>query len=224
MNRKQHVVRLLLLALFVAVVARPAIAQPHVFVGGDLFADMKRFSGDPTTNTLDGNSVGAGAETGVAFTNHWSILIAVDNGRTTSTSRPIPIGVLAAPVVVATPVSAFRSQASNRITATSVLVGYRIPVRRRLAVGVLGGLSFLHVRRDYTTIRPSAVAAAPALVIRPYQFIDNAAAASVDGEFVIDLTSHLAFVTRVRAHAFSLSSGGPSGFAIRPGIGARWTF
>jgi hypothetical protein len=113
---------------------------------------------------------------------------------------------------------------SNRITATSVLVGYRIPVRRRLAVGVQGGISFLHVRRSYTTIRSPAVVATPALVIRPYQLLDNVAAASLDGELVIDLTSHLALVPRVRAHAFSLSIGGPSGFTIRPGIGARWTF
>jgi hypothetical protein len=89
---------------------------------------------------------------------------------------------------------------------------------------VLGGLSFLHVRRDFTTIRTPPVAAAPALVIRPYTLLDNVAAASLDGDFVIGLTSHLSLVPRVRVHAFSLSGGGPSGFVIRPAIGARWTF
>jgi hypothetical protein len=215
---------LVLALLLMAPVASPALAQPRLFVGGDLFADVKRFSGDPTTNTLDGTRIGGGAETGVALTAHWNVLIAVDSGRTTTTSRPVPIGVLAVPVGVATPISAFTSQVSNRITATSVLIGYRIPVHRRLGVGVSGGLSFLHVRRDFTTIRSPAAAAAPALVIRPYTLLDNVAAASLDGECIIDLTSHLALVPRVRAHAFSLSSSGPSGFAIRPGIGGRWTF
>jgi hypothetical protein len=225
--RTRHFSRFLLFPLFfVAAVARPAVAvaQPHLFVGGDLFADVKRFSGEPTTNTLDGTGIGAGAETGVALTDHWSVLIAVDGGRSTTTTRSIPIGVLAAPVGVTTPITAFSSQVSNRITATSVLAGYRISGRRRLAVEVLGGLSFLHVRRDFTTIRTPPVAAAPALVIRPYTLLDNVAAASVDGDFVIGLTSHLAVVPRARVHAFSLSSGGPSGFVIRPGIAARWTF
>jgi hypothetical protein len=215
---------LLLSVLFVAAVARPAAGQPHLFVGGDFFSDVKRFSGDPTTNTLDGTGIGAGAETGVALTDRWSVLIAVDGGRTTRTSRSIPIGILAAPAGVTTPITAFSSQVSNRITATSVLVGYRIPGRRRLAVEVLGGLSFFHVRRDFTTIRTPPVAAAPALVIRPYTLLDNVAAASLGGDLVIGLTSHLAVVPRVRVHAFSLSSGGPSGFVIRPGVGARWTF
>jgi hypothetical protein len=215
---------LLLPLLCVAAVARPAVAQPHLFVGGDFFADVKRFSGEPSTNTLDGTGTGAGAETGVALTDHWSVLIAVDSGRTTTTTRSVPIGVLATPVGVAAPITAFSSQVGNRITATSVLVGYRISGRRRLAVEVFGGLSFLHARRDFTTIRTPPVAAAPALVIRPYTLLDNVAAASLDGDFVIGLTSHLALVPRVRAHAFSLSNGGPSGFVIRPGIGARWTF
>ena len=88
---------------------------------------------------------------------------------------------------------------------------------------MLGGLSFLHVRRGFTTIR-TPPAAAPALVVRPYTLLDNVAAATVDGDFVIGLTSHLSLVPKVRVHAFSLSSGGPSGFVIRPAIGARWTF
>jgi hypothetical protein len=31
-------------------------------------SDVKRFSGDPTTGTLDGTGIGGGAEAGVALT------------------------------------------------------------------------------------------------------------------------------------------------------------
>ena len=167
--------------------------------------------------------MGGGGEAGVFITPNWSVAVSLDTGRSTSTSTAIPIGVLAAPA--GAPISSFRSQVTNRITATSMLLGYHFPVHPRVHVGALGGLAFLHVSRDYTTISPSSSIAAPgaALVIRPHTQLDDVSAATVGGEIAIDLTHHLALIADVRAHAFTLN-GSPSGFAIRPGLGGRWTF
>jgi hypothetical protein len=57
----------------------------------------------------------------------------------------------------------------------------------------------------------------------PTELTDNVPAATVGAEAAIELTTHLAAVPEVRAHAFSLN-GGPSAFAIRPGIAVRWSF
>jgi hypothetical protein len=202
--------------------------EHHLFVGGGLVVDAKRFSGDPSSNTLDGTALGGAIEAGVLLTEHVSLRLQVGVDGKTTASTPIPIGVLALPVGVTVPITAFRSDVSNRVVATSVLVGYQMPVGDRIHVGASGGLSFLHVTRQYTTTGPvplsAADAAVIALVVRPYTIIDEVPAATVGGEIVFDVTRHFAAVGRLDAHAFSLGTGGPSGVAIRPGLGARWIF
>jgi Outer membrane protein beta-barrel domain len=204
--------------------AHPATAQPQFFVGGQVIADVKRFSDTGASTPLSGTAWGGGGEAGVFVTPNWGVGVSLDAERPTNTSSAIPIGALAAPA--GSPLSSFRSQVTNRITATSVLLGYRFPVQARVRVGALGGLAFLHVSRDYTTIGPPSSAAAPiaALVMRPLTQVDNVAAATVGGENAIDLSLHARLIGDVRVHAFSLSGGGPSGFAIRPSLGVRWTF
>jgi hypothetical protein len=219
--------RLLGLTFIFLAVTRPAHAQQRLFVGGDLFADAKRFSGDPSTNTLDGTAFGGGGEAGVLLKDHFSLRVHVGASRRTTASTSIPIGVLAVPVGVTAPISAFRSQVTNRLISTDVLFGYQFTVRERVHIGALGGLSFLHVTRGYSTVGPVAVplvVPVGALIIRPYTQIDEVPAATVGGEVAVDLTRHFAAVGQLRAHAFSLSNGGPGGFAIRPGAGARWMF
>jgi hypothetical protein len=109
------------------------------------------------------------------------------------------------------------------------LLGYQFPVHDRLRVSALGGVSFLHVTREYDSVGvvPQASGNPPipvALVVRPYTLIDQVLGLTVGAEAAVDVTRHLAIVPDVHVSAFSLSSGGPSGFAIRPGVGARWTF
>jgi hypothetical protein len=105
--------------------AAPARAQSSVFIGGDIFADLKRLSSDSSTSesTLDGNAVGGGGSFGVNVADRWSVALALDQGASTTRSTPIPIGVLAG-VVGSNPISAFRSQTTNRLFATSALLGY----------------------------------------------------------------------------------------------------
>jgi hypothetical protein len=212
-----------------------------------MFADLKRFSSNSGVPTFNGDAIGGGGSAGVIVAERWSIALTLDQGTTTSKTTPIPIGVLAVRIDV--PLSRFQSQTTNRVFAASVLLGYHAESGHRIRPGVVGGLTFVHVRRRYNTIGPVPLvsgAAAPSsfayftpggtlapgsvslpvassLVVRPIEVIDNVPAATVGAEAAIELTSHLAAVPEVRAHAFSLSNG-PSGFAIRPGIALRWTF
>jgi hypothetical protein len=223
--------RILGLTFIFLAVTHLAHAQQNFFVGGDLFAGAKRFSGDPSTNTLDGTALGGGVEAGVLVKDHLSLRVHIDVGGKTTASTSFPIGILALPVGVTAPpapIRAVRSEVTNRIISTDVLFGYQFTVRDRVHVGALGGLSFLHVTRDYNTNSSIALspvdAAIVAFIVRPYTQVDNVPAATVGGELIVDVTRHLAVVGRLHAHALSLSNGGPSGFTIGPGVGARWTF
>jgi hypothetical protein len=234
----------------------PARAQSRIFVAGDMFADLKRFSGDPSTPTLDGNAVGGGASVGALVGGRWSISLDVDWSASTTrmATVPYPIGILDR-FGNALPIPVFRSPTtSNRLTTTSALLGYHARGGDRVSVGVFGGLTFVHMRRTFdfvplysapvsvlitgpdgvTTTQPgigsslpsigSALCCYPCCFVQRQNRIDNVPAATVGMEAAIELGSHLAAVPQVRAHAFSLSGGGPSGFAIRPGIRIKWTF
>ena len=215
-------------AIILLALAQPAFAQSRTFVGGAVLADIKKFSGDPSANTLDGTAVGGGAEAGVMVNDHVSLRVTADVGGKTTTSTPIPIGVLALPTRITAPLTAFRYVTSNRIVATNVLLGYAFPLRDRVRASAVGGLSLLHVTRDFSMTGPTPLERLPAalapLIVRPHSLIDNVSAATVGAEVAFDLTRHLAVVPHLQVTAFSLTAGGPGGFAIRPGIGGRWTF
>ena len=111
--------------------------------------------------------------------------------------------------------------------ATSVLLGYQA-ANHGLRPALVGGLTFMHLRRQLSTTGPIPLAdirqpIPAALVIRPTELIDNVPSATVGAELAIGLTDQLDAVPEVRAHAFSLNNG-PSAFAIRLGIAVRWTF
>jgi hypothetical protein len=216
--------KLLVTATMVLGAAIPVFAQAQVFVSGNVFADVKRFSGDTSLSTLDGSAAGAGASVGVIAATHWRVEFEIQPSASTTQRRQIPIGVLALPTI---PVTQFQSVTTNRLLGSSVLVGYQA-ANHRFRPAVVGGLTFMHVRRQLSTTGPIPLVDIPvpvtsALVIRPTELIDNVPAATVGAELAIGLTDHLAAVPEVRAHAFSLDNG-PSAFAIRPGIAVRWTF
>src|SRR6202171_6064600 len=102
--------------------AAPTWAQSRVFIAGDMFGDLKRFSSNSSVLTFNGDAIGGGGSVGVIVADRWSIALALDQGATTSQTTAIPIGVLAA-VRIDVPLSRFQSQTTNRMFAASALLG-----------------------------------------------------------------------------------------------------
>src|SRR5262249_35004558 len=111
----------------------PARAQSRVFIGGDVFADLKRFSGDPSMPTVDGNAVGGGASVGVLIGGRWSVSLDAEwSTSTTKTSNvlyPIP---LVTPAIPAFPMPT----TSNRLMTTTALLGYHARMGDRVSLGM----------------------------------------------------------------------------------------
>jgi len=228
--------------MFLAVIAvfglsAPALSQSRVFVTGGIFADVRRFSGDAVVNTLDSTTIAAGGRVGVFLSERWVIDAGADVSRSATITRSIPLGFVVPPPIaigVDPPPTTFQLRTTNRFLAMSVLVGFRPARSGRVHPGFLGGITFMHVTRTFDSAGPvplAAFAAAStvqpirsALGLGPHTLVDNVPAATVGFEVGLDFTRHLAVVPELRAHAVSLSNGGPTGFVFRPGVGARWTF
>ena len=249
--------RLSLIALAVVLIAASS-AHAQVFASGAAFGDIKRFSGDPSNSTLDGTAFGGGARVGMFVAPQWSVEVGIDVGARTTKTRSLsiprrltpPISAdLAAlgltssfPIGILPPVFSFQSRYTNRLIATSVMLGFRPATTGRVHPEFLGGLTFVHFTRTFDTSGPTPLASgvvwtgattslsqvsyivAPAPVVRPQRVVDNVPAAAVGFNLALDLTRHLALVPEVRAHAFSLNGGGPSAFVLRPGLAVRWNF
>jgi hypothetical protein len=190
---------LLLLAL-----GKPALAQTHVFVSGDVFADHKRLSGNSTDSPLNVTRAGGGAGIGFQASDRWDVRGEVEVGSTTTVTQPLLPAV-----------TAFQSRTRNRVTAYSALVGFSPAASSPVRFTVLGGVSFLHVRSDIDSIPPG-------LVIVPHTTLDHVASPTIGAEVPIMLGSHVAIVPALRVHAFALRTNGSNGFAIRPGVGVHW--
>jgi hypothetical protein len=193
------------LALLLLALSEPAVAQSHVFVSGDLFADHKRLSGNSTDSTLTTTRAGGGASVGYQGSDRWDVRGEVEIGATTTVSREI------LPTV-----TAFKARTRNQISAVSALVGFSPATAARVRFTVLGGISFLHVKTQFDSI-PSG------LVVIPHTNIDNVVAPTVGVEMPLMLGAHFSVVPGMRAKAFSLRTDGTSGFLILPGVAIRWT-
>ena len=246
-----------LFIVLAAVFMAAGSAQAQVFVSGAAFGDVKRFSGDPSNSTLNGTAFGGGARVGMLVTPRWSIEVGVDVGASTTKTMSRSIGRLTQPISadlaalgltssfpigILPPVFSFQSHTTNRLIATSVMLGFRPATTGRVHPEFLGGLTFVHFTRTFDTSGPTPLASgvvwsgsttslsqvsyiiSPAPVVRPQKAVDNVPAAAVGFNLALDLTRHLALVPEVRAHAFSLNGGGPSAFVLRPGLAVRWTF
>ena len=194
-----------LFALLLIALSESALAQAHVFVSGDVFADHKRFSGNSTDSTLNVTRAGGGAGAGVQSSDHWDVRGEVEMGSTTTMTQ-----------LLLPPVASFQSRTRNRLTAYSALVGFSPAAGSRVRFTVIGGISFLHVKTDVDSV-PAG------LVVVSHTNIDNVAAPTVGAEVAIMLGSHVSIVPALRAHAFTLRTDGTNGFAIRPGVAIRWT-
>jgi hypothetical protein len=193
------------LALLLLALSEPAVAQSHVFVSGDLFADHKRLSGNSTDSTLTTTRAGGGVGVGYQGSDRWDVRGEVEIGATTTVLREI------LPTV-----TAFKARTRNQISAVSALVGFSPAAAARLRFTVLGGISFLHVKTQFDSI-PSG------LVVIPHTNIDNVVAPTVGVEMPLMLGAHFSVVPGMRAKAFSLRTDGTNGFLILPGVAIRWT-
>jgi hypothetical protein len=190
--------------LALLVLVHPARAQSRVFVSGDVTAEMQRLSSE-SASAADARTFGGGADIGARVNERWDVRTEVELGGESTRMRPLLTGV-----------SAFQSRTRTRIGATSLLVGFRPLVASRIALTVLGGISFLHVKTQIDSV-PSG------LVVVPRTQRDNVAGPTIGAELPIVLFGHISLVPEVRAHAFTLQRDGGGGFAIRPGVAVRWT-
>jgi hypothetical protein len=192
------------LALLVLMLSEPALAQSHLFVSGDVFADHKRLSGNSSDSTLTATRAGGGAGIGYQGSERWNVQGDVEiGGTTTITQALLPT------------VTAFQSRTRNQISAVSALVGFSPAAGSRVRFTILGGISFLHVKTRFDSI-PSG------LVVVPHTNIDNVVAPTVGVEVPVMLGSHFSVVPALRVKAFTLRTNGTNGFAIRPGVAIRW--
>jgi hypothetical protein len=192
------------LALLLLALSGPALAQSHVFVSGDVFADHKRLSGNSTDSTLNATRAGGGAGVGYQGSDRWDVRGEVEIGGTTTITRPL------LPTV-----TAFQSRTRNRITAVSALAGFSPATGSRVRFTVLGGISFLHVKTQFDSIPPG-------LVVVPHTNIDNVVSPTVGVEIPLVLGPHFSVVPALRVNPFTLHTDETSGFAIRPGVAIRW--
>lgn len=192
------------LALLLLLRGQPAHAQSRLFVSGSVFADTQRFSGE-SSSPLNETALGAGGGVGALVSDRWDVSVEMEVGGTTTRTRPL-----------LPPVTTFQSRTRTRIAAASALVGFHAMSRPHVQFIVLGGLTFLQARTRVDSV-PSGI------LIEAHTNIDNVAAPTVGAEVPIMLGPHFSIVPALRVHAFTLRTDVANGFAIRPGIGVRWT-
>jgi outer membrane protein with beta-barrel domain len=230
-------------ALFVSLVfclgALPARAQTRVYVSGDFFAEVTKFSrltvtpndsGVVDTVPGDGVTAGGGVRIGAFFSPEWSLELGVDIGRTLSDVRTVSLRGLGLPVEL--PVQQYQSQTSVRLGATAVLIGYHPPARGRIHPGFRGGVGIIRRDATYTTasvststVFPTPTPGSPVLVPRTtltvttnqYTSLSYGVTATLAAEAAIETSDRFAVVPELR-----MLTGGIGAIVLRPGIAARW--
>ena len=210
--------------------AAAALAQSSVYVGGDVFADVRRVSGatGPNMTTLDATAAGGGVRVGGFLAPRWSLELGVDVGGSAEGNLSIedsgltPIVGLQPPFILFT----IDEHVSTRVAATSVLVGYHPPARGRLRFGFRAGMSFMRssstvtITERFTAGDPRLfpISGLPSSTTTTSMSVADETAATVAGELAVALSQRAALVPEIRAHGF----GGR--FILRPGVALRWSF
>jgi hypothetical protein len=233
--------RAVFVCLALCLSVQPARAQTRIYVTGDVFAEIARFSRATTSSEIldfgqdaspgDGVTIGGGGRIGAFFTPSWSLELGLDIGRTISEERTQSIRQPTGPIFPAAPLQ-YQSRSSHRFSASSVLLGYHPPARGRIQAGFCGGVSFRHTKRTFTTANTSfSFSSLPTLpgglpvVVDPrisvvtaeYTTVSNGLTATLAAEAAINVSDRFAIVPEIRAHA-----GGTGAFFLRPGIAVRW--
>lgn len=217
-DRARRFVSCLACALLLGAAPRSAHAQQprgreRVYVGGSLLADIKRFSGDTTDPTLDGESMGGGVTIGTALASRWDLQLGVDVPRFSGTShdRLVTLQKFA---------FTLQSVTRNQTLSVATLIRFHGGRHGRVQLGYLGGLSVVRLRRDVHTEAPDGTPAG--LIPRPDFSVGYTAAPTLGIDAQIVIADHLSLVPGLQATVFSLPD--TSGILLRPRLGLRWTF
>jgi outer membrane protein with beta-barrel domain len=215
--RLPDVFRIVVAVLALAATAAPTAAQSPVveraYATVGLFGDVKRFSGDPTESTLDGQVTGGSVAIGTFIGTRWGLQVGLDVSGFSRTQHPRDITFQRVTITLT-------SVAENQALSVATLLRFRASSRGRVRLGYLGGLTFVRLDRKFHTTAP--IGTPSALIPRPAERVDYSAAPTVGIDARIELTPHLALVPGLHACVFRLSD--ESGLLVRPRIGLRWAF
>lgn len=203
-------------ALVIAAASRADAQAPSpagVYVSGGVLADVKRFSGDPTESTLDGEAIGAVVTLGTSIGTEWDLEIGLDLPRSSDRIRERSITLRSSTITL-------RSTTRNRAVAVTTLVRFRPSRQGRLHLGYVAGISFLHLGQEFETVGADSVPAS--LLPRPVQSVDYSAAPTVGVDAQIAMGTHLSIVPAIHASAFKTKE--VSGILLRPRLSVRWAF
>jgi hypothetical protein len=204
------------LAIMMGIACAAAAQSPPAegsYVSLSAIVDVKRFSGDPATNVLDGQSAGIAAAFGSSLGARWDLEIGVDVPRDSTSSRPRVVTVRREAITL-------QSRTRNRALSFEALIRFRARQAGRVQIGYLGGLSFLRLQRQFDTVAPAGTP--DALVPRPTELLSYGAAPTIGVDAHLDVTDHLIVVPAIRVSAFNFD--GVSGVLLRPRIGVGWVF
>jgi hypothetical protein len=210
-SRFAYVALALMATAVTAAAQAPVVERAYATVG--LFGDVKRFSGDPTENTLDGQAAGGAVAIGTFIGSRWDLQLGLDASGFSRTQHPRDITLQRETITLT-------SVAENQALSVATLLRFRASSHGRVRLGYLGGLTFVRLHRKFHTTAPTGTPSA--LIPKPDERVDYSAAPTVGIDARIELTQHLSLVPGLHACVFRLFD--ESGLLVRPRIGLRWAF
>jgi hypothetical protein len=204
----------LLICIGALLLTADASAQSIVASVG-VFRDSKRFSGDPDLNVLDADGSGGHLAVGTIVVPRCMVVLEIGLGSESDVTRTTSVSFAGQTIDL-------RTQYTNRLTTWSALAGLRGPQTGKVQLTYFGGLTFSHVVRHITPDAESPILR-PAPPPATSTTIDDVGGPTVGIDAAIRAARHVAVVVFARAHALRISSD-LSGFAIRPGIAAQFSF
>jgi hypothetical protein len=193
--------------------ARAQAVPESAYVTGGVFADVKRFSGDPGESILDGNAAGGAIAVGTHIGSHWDLQLGLDMTGFSRTERPRVITLQKETFTLT-------SVVENQVISVATLLRYRATPHGRVRLGYLAGLSFIRLDRRFHT--EAAEGTPNGLIPKPDEAVDYSAAPTVGLDARIAMTGHLSIVPGIHACVFRF--GNDSGLLVRPRVGIRWAF
>lgn len=211
------VMRAVMLLAALGIPAVSADAQ-SVTVGGAAQESVQRFDGDASLNRLDGDSLGWMVLGGARF-GHWVARGEASRDSAIQNTESITLTVRGSPATI-------HSGLSHDMREIAALGGYSHDFSRRIEVIGLGGVSFVTVRRAFTSdaaeqvlIPPSTIPTAAVTTT----IVDRFTAWTAEADVSIRLTPHIHAIGGVRLQPISLSDD-LSGRSVRTLAGLVWQF